>query len=562
MAVDLARYIVSLEAQSAKYVQELDKANKKLDRFHKDQERALAKVKTAFFNFGVTLASALSVTAVLNFTKAAVQMGDELGETSRAAGVSAENLQELRFAFDKLGGIASGETDQGLQRFNRQLGLAINGSRQAQQQFKLLGVAFKDSFGRGLGTEATLEATLKALGEIENDAQRAAIASRLFGQELGPKLAAALKGGSQAMDDAREQVAGMISDQSVRQAEALDDAFKRMAGTVGGPLKTAAIGAAFEIAKIFGHVEDDPADALQERIKRTQEAIRGLETTLAAQTSERDHVDFLERLVGMDEAEWSRRMAETQRQLLQMQMNLSALQAAANAKPGGAAVRDLADGLEEVAVTAQRMGTPLDHVVAQFNQLFSAEGIEEVSATLVKMPDDLVKLSPAFNTAVVANQQLIAGLKETDKQQQQLAASMGASFQDAFTGWILGAERSFSDLLKRMAVEFATSAIFKSLGSLFPGGSFLANFFGGARANGGPVSAGKAYLVGERGPEMFIPSGSGMIAAAGGGAISFVTNIDARGADPSLAARLPKILADNNQRLKAEIKDKQRRGRF
>jgi phage-related protein len=37
------------------------------------------------------------------------------------------------------------------------------------------------------------------------------------------------------------------------------------------------------------------------------------------------------------------------------------------------------------------------------------------------------------------------------------------------------------------------------------------SIFGGARANGGPVSAGSAYLVGERGPELFTPRSSGMI---------------------------------------------------
>lgn len=36
--------------------------------------------------------------------------------------------------------------------------------------------------------------------------------------------------------------------------------------------------------------------------------------------------------------------------------------------------------------------------------------------------------------------------------------------------------------------------------------------FGGARAGGGPVSPRHAYLVGERGPEMFVPGASGAIA--------------------------------------------------
>ncbi|MGR6531238.1 phage tail tape measure protein [Brevundimonas sp. RM1] len=40
--------------------------------------------------------------------------------------------------------------------------------------------------------------------------------------------------------------------------------------------------------------------------------------------------------------------------------------------------------------------------------------------------------------------------------------------------------------------------------------------FGGARADGGPVMGGGAYLVGERGPEVFRPSGAGTIEPLGG----------------------------------------------
>lgn len=40
---------------------------------------------------------------------------------------------------------------------------------------------------------------------------------------------------------------------------------------------------------------------------------------------------------------------------------------------------------------------------------------------------------------------------------------------------------------------------------------------GGGRAEGGPVQAGAAYLVGERGPEVFTPGASGQIGPAGGG---------------------------------------------
>jgi phage-related minor tail protein len=40
----------------------------------------------------------------------------------------------------------------------------------------------------------------------------------------------------------------------------------------------------------------------------------------------------------------------------------------------------------------------------------------------------------------------------------------------------------------------------------------------GAHAAGGPVAAGESYLVGEQGPEVFVPAASGSIAAGGGAA--------------------------------------------
>jgi murein DD-endopeptidase MepM/ murein hydrolase activator NlpD len=56
--------------------------------------------------------------------------------------------------------------------------------------------------------------------------------------------------------------------------------------------------------------------------------------------------------------------------------------------------------------------------------------------------------------------------------------------------------------------------------------------FGGARANGGPVSSGQTYMVGERGPELFVPGRSGTIVAndkMGGGSTNVVVNVDAKG---------------------------------
>ena len=58
--------------------------------------------------------------------------------------------------------------------------------------------------------------------------------------------------------------------------------------------------------------------------------------------------------------------------------------------------------------------------------------------------------------------------------------------------------------------------------------SAISSAFGGFRAAGGAVSAGKSYVVGERGAEMFVPSSSGTIVPNGGMGSTF--NITVNGA--------------------------------
>lgn len=78
-------------------------------------------------------------------------------------------------------------------------------------------------------------------------------------------------------------------------------------------------------------------------------------------------------------------------------------------------------------------------------------------------------------------------------------------------------------------IKFNPSAF--GMGSIVPGLSGIGNLFGGARANGGSVISGRGYLVGERGPELFMPGRSGGIAPTGsfGGGVNVVVNVDATG---------------------------------
>jgi len=89
------------------------------------------------------------------------------------------------------------------------------------------------------------------------------------------------------------------------------------------------------------------------------------------------------------------------------------------------------------------------------------------------------------------------------------------------------------DDLKRVALqtldEIAAQAVRGGIGALFGGGapgsgsggfgSILTSAIGAlfglpGRATGGPVAPGAAYLVGERGPEVFVPTAAGRIESA------------------------------------------------
>ena len=80
-------------------------------------------------------------------------------------------------------------------------------------------------------------------------------------------------------------------------------------------------------------------------------------------------------------------------------------------------------------------------------------------------------------------------------------------------------------------------------------GGFLG--FGGNRAMGGPVSGSTAYVVGERGPELFVPQGSGTIIPnnrMGGGGTTINLTVNGAIDSESTARQIVRILNDSQAR--------------
>ena len=131
------------------------------------------------------------------------------------------------------------------------------------------------------------------------------------------------------------------------------------------------------------------------------------------------------------------------------------------------------------------------------------------------------------------------------------AEKAGRALENALIRAARTGKLSFEDL-KRVALsamaEIAAAAIRSGIEAVLAGGkgggaagSLIAGLIGApGRATGGPVAPGRAYMVGERGPELFVPTASGRVEtgqASGGREIRMNITINApSGSEPQALA--------------------------
>lgn len=116
---------------------------------------------------------------------------------------------------------------------------------------------------------------------------------------------------------------------------------------------------------------------------------------------------------------------------------------------------------------------------------------------------------------------------------ERAAASIEAAFGRAGESLTRSLTRAAADGEVTLAelARAVLNAVNAAAGSRRGGGlsdaiAAVLNSFGGARAEGGPVLGGGAYLVGERGPEVFRPTGAGSIEPMGAAGVTVNVSVD------------------------------------
>lgn len=100
-------------------------------------------------------------------------------------------------------------------------------------------------------------------------------------------------------------------------------------------------------------------------------------------------------------------------------------------------------------------------------------------------------------------------LEKATERVDEVARELGMTFSSAFEDAIVDGEK-LSDLLRGLAKDVARLFLREQVTK--PGAAMLTDFFKGMfRADGGPVTGGQPYIVGERGPELMVPNSAGTV---------------------------------------------------
>lgn len=227
--------------------------------------------------------------------------------------------------------------------------------------------------------------------------------------------------------------------------------------------------------------------------------------------------------------------------------------------------------LERAAKEAAKIGDPLGDLTKRISaerELLRVSDAERQVRMAIYDADR--KYSPemvqnAIN--LVEGYQLeVKALEEVKATNEAVANTIENSMTDAFMSIVDGTKKpieAFKDMARLIIAELYKVLVVKQLvGSIEAGTGLSSALYSGLgfRAKGGPITAGKPYMVGERGPELIVPSRNANVIPndqlSAGGVTVIQNNTFGNGVSRAeVQAMLPRIV----ETTKAAVFDAQRR---
>ena len=209
----------------------LDSLKEGFEKFASAAKKA-AEVATASI-VAIGAAAVASAKKIWNLANETAAYGDSVDKNSQKVGLSAKSYQQWDYAMN-LAGTSMADCTTGLKTLTNTFDDANKGSKSATEKFKRLGLSLDDL--KGKSREEVFNETVKALQNVKNETEKAALANDLFGksgQNLLPLFNQTNEETEKLLQEA-EKYGMVMSDDAVKASAEFEDSLTKLKGTLNG----------------------------------------------------------------------------------------------------------------------------------------------------------------------------------------------------------------------------------------------------------------------------------------------------------------------------------------
>ena len=233
MAVEIFKLFGSIFVNNDEANKSISKTEEKAKSTHStlaDGIATAAKWGTAIVGGATAAASGLTALATSSAATA-----DNVDKMSQKIGVSREAYQELDFICSQ-SGMEVDKLQNGMKSLVSAMDGAASGTSSNIEQFNKLGISVTDANGNMRSSEDVMWETFSALQGMENQTEKARLATELFGKS-GTELMPLLNGASGSIDEMKQKAHDLglvLSDESIDAGVSLTDTMDQMKRSLSG----------------------------------------------------------------------------------------------------------------------------------------------------------------------------------------------------------------------------------------------------------------------------------------------------------------------------------------
>jgi len=499
-------------------------------------QKSLSLTTRALTSFKTQIIAVAGAAGLGLLVKSSLDSIDRISKLSRTLGISVKDLRKLQLAAD-LSGVQLETLARGVRTLNKgMIDFIREGTGEAQDAFHALGISAEELNQVAGDQFKVLELVADRLDDVGNSAERSAIAQQLFGGRASELLLVLEEGSEGLARIAKEaQDFGLIlSTATARNVEEANDAFTRLSSLFIG-LRDTVVGA---LAPAFQKL----ADVIRTKV---------LDSIAEAGGIEQFGRSLAISIISIFEKAFFAVLRFTNGVIRQLNR---VIQFASDV--GQALGSDFLKNLK----TLERLEF---REVGNFFQTLK-DSIDEINPAAELLNNNLSDTDDKITDAKNSLEEFRDAAKDVQKSMQDVALSGVKSLEDALVNVSMRTQ-SVKDAFKSMASSIISDIIRMQIrqGISAPLAGMLGKMpiFGGSAANGGSVRAGAPYMVGERGPEMFVPSQSGRIVSNEGLGVTVNQTINlSAGVSQTVRAEVMNMLPQIEQAAKGAVLDAKRRG--